>query len=46
MLDQNKKKSYNVLVLLGAIDEQASLLASVAIKDTKPQLFMHIIDKF
>ena len=42
----NKKKSDDIHVLLGAIDEWASLPASVANKDTKPQLSTHIIDKF
>ena len=45
-LGHNKKKSDNIHVLLGAINKWASLLASVANEDTKPQLSMHIIDKF
>ena len=44
---RNKKKSNDVHVLQGAIDERASLLASVANEDTKPQLSTHsIIKKF
>ena len=42
----NKKKSDDIHVLLGAIDEQASSLASTANEDTKPQLSTHIINKF
>ena len=45
-LGQNKKKSDDIHVLLGAIDERASSPASMANKDTKPQLSTHIIDKF
>ena len=42
----NKKKSNDIHVLLGAIDEWASSPASVANEDTKPQLSTHIINKF
>ena len=42
----NKKKSDDIHILLGAIDEWASLPASAAKEDTKPQLSTHIIDKF
>ena len=45
-LGHNKKKSDDIHILLGAIDERASLLASAANEDTKPQLSTHIIDKF
>ena len=45
-LGRNKKKSDNIHVLLGAIDERASSPASAANEDTKPQLSTHIIDKF
>ena len=43
-LGHNKKKSNNIHVLLGAINEWASLLASAVNENTKPQLFTHIVD--
>ena len=45
-LGRNKKKSDDIHVLLGAIDERASSPASAANEDTKPQLSTHIVDKF
>ena len=42
----NKKKSDDIHVLLGAIDEHTSSPVSAANKDTKPQLSTHIINKF
>ena len=45
-LGRNKKKSDNIYMLLGAINECASSPASTANKDTKPQLSTHIINKF
>ena len=45
-LGHNKKKSDDIHVLLGAIDELASSLASAVNEDTKLQLSTHIIDKF
>ena len=45
-MGRNKKKSDDIHVLLGAIDERASLPASAANEDMKPQLSTHIIDKF
>ena len=46
VLGRNKKKSNDIHVLLGAINERASSPASAANEDTKPQLSTHIIDKF
>ena len=45
-LGRNKKKSNDIHVLLGAIDECASSLSSAANEDTKPQLSTYIINKF
>ena len=45
-LGHNKKKSDDIHILLGAINEHASSLASAANEDMKPQLSTHIIDKF
>ena len=45
-LGRNKKKSNNIHMLLGAIDERASSPVSAVNKDTKLQLSTHIINKF
>ena len=45
-LGRNKKKSDDIHISLGAIDERSSSLASAANEDTKPQQSTHIIDKF
>ena len=45
-LGKNKKKSNNTWVLQTAIDLHATTPTSVANKYTKPQLSIHIIDKF